>query len=164
MFCKVCNQEKPVEDFYKNDKHHCKECIKKRVRENRVKNVEYYREYDRQRGRTEERRNARKIYKKRLRIENPEKYDKIYHGIRKKYRKTYPDKVKANGIINDMLRAGKLERPNTCCMCGIKCKPQAHHPDYSKPTEIIWVCTKCHALIHRTIRDKQRKKAQEMSA
>lgn len=164
MFCKVCNQEKNEDSFYKNDKHHCKECIKKRVRENRLKNVGYYREYDRQRGRTEERRAERKKYKERLREENPEKYDKIYHGIRKKFRQNNPEKIRANGIVNDMLRYGKLERPNTCSVCGVECKPQAHHPDYSKPTEIIWVCTKCHAFIHRAIRDEQRKKAQETSA
>ena len=159
MLCKVCGLDKSTEDFYKNDKHHCKECIKKRVHENRLENIEYYREYDRQRGNNEKRVESRRLYKQRLKKEDPEKYDRIFHGIRKTFREKYPEKAKANGIIDDMLRTGKLERPNTCSLCGKTCKPQAHHPDYSKPKEVIWLCVKCHAFIHRKMREKQRQEA-----
>ena len=157
MVCRLCMKEKNDNiDFYPSDKHVCKECIKERSRKNRLKNIEYYREYDRKRGITEERKKKNKEYKERLRTKNPEKYDKIYHGIRKTYRNNHPEKAKANGIINDMLRYGKLERPTKCSVCGVECKPQAHHPDYSKPTEVIWLCTKCHSTLHREMRMKKR--------
>jgi hypothetical protein len=157
MLCKICGKEKSEDEFYKTDKHHCKECIKKRTRENRLKNLEYYREYDRKRGESKERIERNKKYKERLRLEDPEKYDRIFHGIRKRFREKNSEKIKANGIIDDMIRYGKLERPDVCSICGIACTPQAHHPDYSKPKEVIWVCVKCHANIHKQIRAELRK-------
>ena len=160
MVCKICNQEKDDKnDFYSSNKHICKECIKKRSRENRLKNLEYYREYDRNRANKAERVKKQKEYKDRLRKENPEKFDKIYHSIRKNFRKKYPEKARANGIINDMLRSGKLIRPEFCSRCGKSCEPQAHHPDYSKPTEIVWLCVECYKTIHNELRMKQRKEA-----
>lgn len=164
MVCRVCNCEKDESEFYKSNKHVCKECIRERVKANRTRKIEYYREYDRKRGSSPERIQKRREYKERLRLEDPEKYDKIFNGIRKNFREKYPEKVKANGIIDDMLRYGKLERPDKCSICGVMCKPQAHHPDYSKPKEIIWVCVKCHSKIHKDLRESERKALREQLA
>jgi hypothetical protein len=35
-----------------------------------------------------------------------------------------------------------------CSMCGAL-KAECHHPDYTKPLEIIWLCRRCHKRIHR---------------
>jgi len=40
-------------------------------------------------------------------------------------------------------------RPAACERCGITCTTHGHHPDYSKPLEVVWVCRKCHAKEHR---------------
>ena len=156
MVCRICNQEKTEDFFYISNKHPCKDCIKERVRLNRINKIDYYRDYDRNRPNKEERIQLRKEYKNNLRENNPEKYDAIFHGTRKRNRKNNPDKIRANGIINDMLRYGKLTRPDKCSLCGVFCKPQAHHPDYSKPKEVIWLCVKCHSQIHKKIREEQR--------
>ena len=61
MNCAKCDEWKELSEFYKNDRT-CKECRKRRVRENRRKNIEYYKEYDRKRANLPHRVEARKAY------------------------------------------------------------------------------------------------------
>lgn len=44
------------------------------------------------------------------------------------------------------IRSGKMNR-QPCTICGNK-TTEAHHPDYNKPLEIIWLCKKCHFKQH----------------
>jgi ribosomal protein S27AE len=44
------------------------------------------------------------------------------------------------------IRTGKLVRL-ACEKCGAE-KAQAHHEDYSKPFDVKWLCSKCHAAAH----------------
>jgi len=55
---------------------------------------------------------------------------------------------KANSAVRIALLKKELERPEICNLCDTKCKPLAHHPDYDRKLEIIWVCTKCHRKLH----------------
>jgi len=45
------------------------------------------------------------------------------------------------------LRRGKIER-KPCVKCGEE-QSQMHHPDYSKPLWIVWLCRPCHLEHHR---------------
>jgi|SRR3990167_253467 len=63
------------------------------------------------------------------------------------YRKKYPEKVKAQQLFNGAVRSGKIIR-SACVICGGTQKVHGHHPDYSKPLKIIWVCPVHHKLIH----------------
>ena len=60
--CFKCNVQKPLTDFYKHpamaDGHvnKCKECNKTDVTENRLKKIDYFREYDKERSKNPERR------------------------------------------------------------------------------------------------------------
>lgn len=67
----------------------------------------------------------------------------------KSWQERNPEKVKAHTRVYDAIRRGKLIRPNTCKICSKFCKPEAHHEDYSKPLEILWLCKNCHAEKHR---------------
>ncbi len=40
-------------------------------------------------------------------------------------------------------------RPNTCPICWNKTRIVSHHPDYSKPYEIVFCCQICHDKIHK---------------
>lgn len=59
--------------------------------------------------------------------------------------------------VHRAIKAGRLVRPDRCERCGEdpgKAKDgrplvQAHHEDYSRPLEVRWLCTLCHALEHR---------------
>lgn len=63
--------------------------------------------------------------------------------------KKYPEKRKAHILVDNYIRDGKLNRPNQCGNCDCKCKPHAHHNDYTKPLEVTWLCTACHVEWHR---------------
>lgn len=54
------------------------------------------------------------------------------------------EKHVARVTLYKAVKAGKLIRPDHCVLCGIKCKPHGHHPDYDKPLEVIWLCAPCH--------------------
>ena len=54
----------------------------------------------------------------------------------------------AQNTINNKIRLGKIKRPNICHNCFIKCKPDAHHPNYSKPNLVQWLCRSCHKDFH----------------
>lgn len=41
---------------------------------------------------------------------------------------------------------GKIKR-KPCIICGMKA--EAHHPDYSKPLEVVWLCSFHHKEWHR---------------
>ena len=42
-----------------------------------------------------------------------------------------------------------LPKMEKCEMCGATgVKMNRHHTDYSKPTEVLVLCTKCHAKVH----------------
>ena len=63
-----------------------------------------------------------------------------------KYQKTNPEKAKAYDAVSYALRTGRLfKKP---CPCG-ETKVEGHHPDYSKPLEVIWLCKKCHIHEHK---------------
>lgn len=55
-----------------------------------------------------------------------------------------PEKRRAQFVIGNAIRDGKIKRPTTCEVCGSQGRVEAHHPDYGKPLEVQWLCTKCH--------------------
>ncbi len=79
--------------------------------------------------------------KHRERIKYPER-----QGL---YRRKHRGKVHAVSAVFYAVRTGNLIRPDMCSECSRKCKPEGHHDDYSKPLEVIWLCTECHGKRHR---------------
>jgi hypothetical protein len=127
--CKICGQDKGLSDFYYvtyNDKPGvCIECYKTRVKANREANKEQYSAYEHER--------------------NLKRRDYM-HEQQRKHRANNPEKYKAHTAVGNALRDGRLIR-KPCEKCG-NIKSQAHHPDYSKPIEVIWLCFTCHRKEH----------------
>ena len=44
------------------------------------------------------------------------------------------------------LKRGKITR-SACRTCGEE-KAEMHHPDYTKPLDIVWLCRPCHMQLH----------------
>lgn len=63
-----------------------------------------------------------------------------------KWRANNREKLAAHLAVAYALRKGKLVRQP--CWCGNQ-ESQAHHPDYSKKLEVIWLCQKHHKELHR---------------
>lgn len=38
--------------------------------------------------------------------------------------------------------------PQPCSHCGSEVRPHAHHEDYAKPDDIMWLCRICHTTLH----------------
>lgn len=127
--CFKCGRTLPLEEFYRHpqmgDGHlgKCKECTKRDVRENRERKREYYSRYDH------------------LRQQRPERRAKQYEYGRNK-RARFPAKAAAWQAVSNAIRDGRLQR-QPCIYCGNE-KAEAHHSDYNKPLDVIWVCFKCH--------------------
>lgn len=45
--------------------------------------------------------------------------------------------------------ARSVQKARSCIRCGSNECLQHHHPDYSKPREVMTLCTKCHSRLHR---------------
>ena len=61
-------------------------------------------------------------------------------------RKRNPEKVAARLAVSRAIVAGKL-RKHPCEVCG-SAKVEAHHPDYSKPLDVRWLCPPHHIELH----------------
>ena len=58
----------------------------------------------------------------------------------------YPKKVNAREKVASAIRSGLLKQ-EPCAICGSP-NTQAHHEDYNKPLDVIWLCPKHHREAH----------------
>jgi hypothetical protein len=132
--CFKCKQEKPLSEFYKHkamaDGHlnKCKECTKNDVAIHRESNIEAIRQYDRDRAKLPHR------------VENNTKRTK-------EYRELNPEKYSAHGKVARAVRAGAIE-VQPCAICGTFKRVEKHHPDYSKPLDVVFLCSVHHHAVH----------------
>ncbi len=61
----------------------------------------------------------------------------------------YKKKAMARKIVSQYIRLGKLNRAVACELCNEEKPTEAHHTDYGRPLDVIWVCDACHGLCHR---------------
>ena len=140
-----------------------------RTDEQRAKHAEYMRQW-----RADNPERAREIVQ-RWRENNPDKLREIrkqyfkknreyYRQHNSQYKKEYPEKCgkyrddwdsrnpekhKAHHLVTNMVYTEKIKKPSTCSLCHIVCRTQAHHDDYSKPKDFVWLCDACHRLKHK---------------
>ena len=135
--CFKCKTIKPLEDFYKHPKmadghvNKCKECNKNDVTKHRNNNLEKVRAYDRQRGKLLERM-------------------KVNAEVNKAWRNEDLRRSIAHRAVAKAIRNGDLVRM-PCIRCGEK-KSLAHHEDYDKPIDVMWLCQPCHKQRHKELK------------
>lgn len=149
--CKKCGRELPISEFYVHkrmgDGHlsFCKDCVKSRVHKYREKNIEKVREYDRNRPNAKDRKR-----KERISLMNNKKRLKKYKEQRNMWSKLNRYKRNAHNKLKNALLNGNVIKLIKCEVCGkTNCTIQGHHYDYSKPLDVIWLCTECHGKVHR---------------
>lgn len=77
---------------------------------------------------------------KKPRLQNKEKKDA--------WRKKFPERKNAQAKVFRALLSGKLAK-QPCFICGEK--SEAHHPDYSRPLDVVWLCASHHREAHYNI-------------
>jgi hypothetical protein len=76
-------------------------------------------------------------------------YDKARYGLAtERYAAKHPERVLAVKAKNHAIEYGRMERA-ACAVCGTNKWVHAHHPDYSKPLEVVWLCAAHHKEVHR---------------
>jgi len=65
-----------------------------------------------------------------------------------KYRKKNKKKIWAQNKVNKAVKSGRLIRPDICPICNEEREVIAHHHDYDKPLDVIWMCRSCHGKEH----------------
>ena len=142
--CKICNNEKPLSDFYKHfrmaDRHLniCKDCKIKYQKEKYkidIMSIDYI---------LKERERGRKKYHKYLYKNNNIEAKRKWDMNHKKEKRTHDQVHKA-------LLAGKIIKM-PCEICG-SVESVGHHEDYDKPLSVNWYCVKCHSNRHVEIRE-----------
>lgn len=133
LHCKVCKFVKPESHFYRQVLSRCKECHKKAVRANRAEKIDYYLAYDRERAKLPHRLELAK---------------RVFQECNAKF----PDRRKARVIVGNAVRDGAIQR-QPCWVCGGKA--EAHHPDYSRPLDVVWLCSKHHKEAHGAAKSEE---------
>ncbi len=134
--CFKCNTVKSLDEFYKHDRmadgyvNKCKTCNKLDVLNHRLKNIERIRQYDRDRAK------------------NPER-QKAASAISAAWKQADKRRIKCHNAVRRAIRSGELVR-QPCVRCG-EVKSLAHHEDYDKPLDVIWLCQPCHKQRHKEL-------------
>ena len=139
MKCKLCGATPETADFYSSIKNYCKAHWRERVKANRAARADHYKAYDQRRATDQERAAARAAYAKTA----------AGKAARMRASKSYNDQNKirraAHVAVGNAVRDGKL-KPLPCFECGTKA--EAHHPDYSRPLDVVWLCPVHHKEVH----------------
>jgi len=135
--CFKCKTIMPLSEFYKHsamgDGHlnKCKECTKNDATTHRNKNIEKIRAYDKAR--------SKEPHRAKLALE-----------VNRAWRAEDARRARAHGAVAKAIRKGLLVRC-PCVRCGEK-KSLAHHEDYDKPLEVMWLCQPCHKQRHKEMK------------
>lgn len=177
--CSKCHEEKPISEFYKAigkpDGHSvlCKECASRSAAERRRRSAD--RDFDEIQVRGKKKcsfchkrlpveefnycrsshdgltsycRQCGKDYKRQHYEEN---YGEFYNR-QSEYRRRYPERRRVFSVVQEGLKRGELVRPDTCSKCGKSGYIVAHHDDYGRPLEIVWLCLSCDRQLHADLR------------
>lgn len=145
--CFKCGENKELSLFYKHPKmkdghvNKCKPCNLVDVHANRELRSEYYKAYDRVRTSTPKRKAEKALYDK-----TASKSDKK-RAFNKSYAVNFPNRKKAHKLVDGAIEKGNLIR-QPCFVCE-EIKVHAHHPDYDRPLDVVWLCAGHHNEVHR---------------
>jgi len=127
--CPRCDQELPVSSFNRHKSalyYTCRVCAAKWQREYRAANREKYSTYEK------------------TRYQRPDIKAKKKALATRRWRNR---SVAINATYKAMRHGILVKQP--CARCGGPA--EAHHPDYSQPLNVVWLCRQHHAEEHRVL-------------
>ena len=123
------------ENYYNNNKEHALMKMKEYYENNKEQILEYVKKWQFE--------NKDKVYKSNKKWQENNKERRYAHIKFNNYLKKFPD-----------------IKPDNCSLCGnTEIKLEAHHNNYSKPLEVVWMCRSCHIGVHKVINGKVVKEA-----
>jgi hypothetical protein len=149
--CIRCKKPKSSDEFYTHpemaDGHlnKCKECCKFEAKKHRRGNRETLREYDHQRNAEPHRVVAKFFYN-----QSPKGRAASARASRKWWDKN-PRKRAAQLLFNNRKRYDLTLATKPCQRCGAV-NSHAHHENYDKPLEVVWLCPPHHRERHREMK------------
>lgn len=135
--CNKCGNVKPITEFYKcrgmADGHfnQCKSCKKVYADAYQAKHIDELRA------------------KARERMRHPDRV-KAATELTKLWAASDDRRKKCHNQVMSALKKGLINR-EPCVRCGSK-ESEAHHEDYDKPLDVMWLCRICHKQRHKEIR------------
>ncbi|MEK6884659.1 MAG: hypothetical protein AABY22_33810 [Nanoarchaeota archaeon] len=60
----------------------------------------------------------------------------------------HPNAKQAHQKVQYALKIGEIIKSKNCSYCSRETRLVAHHRDYLKPLEVLWLCYSCHKEIH----------------
>ena len=130
--CVKCKREKSITAFHKNTRNkdghdgRCKECRRALDRVHYLTRYDDYYAYRRS-----------------------DAYKKSTQASVATYRKKHPLRSRAWSAVHKAVKNGTLEKL-PCEACGDP-NAHAHHDDYSKPLDVVWLCQPHHAARHQVV-------------
>lgn len=156
MHCRKCATDKPSAEFYASSKACCKVCVRLRVTAHRAVNLLSIQAYDRGRNSRPERVEARAIHR------TTSAYRVSHRAACDRWEAKNYDRKNAQTAVGNAVRDGKIFK-QPCHCCGAD-KVEAHHPDYSRPLDVVWLCVPHHAQLHKEFVDTQREELLALGA
>ena len=140
--CFKCGIIQPLDDFYKHSQmadghlNKCKTCAKQDVHARRHGDGrESVLAYDR------------------LRSKEPSRKTKAA-DIFKRWKQQHPERRSAQNKMASAIKSGCISAWPACALPDCTHKPEAHHPDYSNPLDVVWLCSAHHKQAHALARNQ----------
>ena len=131
--CSRCGVNKKSKSFYEWKNAICKECHKENDKKRYKERKEYFKKYLKEYFKNPE--------KKKRHMQNSIKYASQWHENNK-------EKVICQQKLHYYIIKHKINKPEKCSCCFKQLKIEAHHPDYSEPLLVVWLCRSCHKQHH----------------
>lgn len=141
--CIECGKRKSLDDFYKNSASidgktsKCVECSRAYAKQRLKKKQESMPEGWKQKAKD------KVAYQKEWSAKNPG----YYTEKKREWWHKNKDRLKVAYAVKYAVKSGKLIKL-PCFVCG-EIEVEGHHPDYSRPLDVVWLCKTHHREVHR---------------
>lgn len=82
---------------------------------------------------------------------DPEKQRIAHNAACQRWRERDRKRYLAHQAVKYAVKAGKLVPWPGCAACRRKRNLHAHHCDYDRPLDVVWLCVKCHKKAHAIV-------------